>query len=166
MQRVVTPNQLFKSQRPPSGVTVDETRVVPTMLGPPASWVRVRCDYANIDLPTALLEDLCGLGVADWHTEQQRLGTIAAGRARKLLAAASQQQPLLAPVPAEIGHLLVLLLENRAAYAHHALDGSVISELEIRYVGQRLAPTAGFGRIIVSEAHVGLPLLISDWWVA
>jgi hypothetical protein len=159
-------SDLFKAQRPPAGVTIDETRVARTSGSAPASCVRIRCEYAEVCLPTALLEDLCSAAPAQWRTEEERLALIASGRAKKLLAAAARQQPLIAPLPSELGHIVVLLLENDFAYVRHAIDEAVIPEIEIRYVGQRFAPTAGFGRIIVSERHVGLPLLTCDWWVA
>ena len=163
---MATTLEILEAKRPPAGVTVDETRIVQTMPSAPSSCVRIRCEYADVCLPTALLEDLCASPVTNWRTVAERRALIACGRVKKLLAAAALQQPLVAPVSAELGHIIVQLLENGIAYVQHALDGALIPEIEIRYVGQRLGPTAGFGRIIVSERHVGLPLLTCDWWVA
>jgi hypothetical protein len=172
-----------KSQRPPSGTNVDETRVVTLLPGPNPSSVSVRLGDAKVFLAKRQLEEMAAEAAAISKIreaspkrlpEEQRLRMISGSRAKELLdviANHADESGHLADtgkLNSQMRYLLSRMLEDGDAAVISLKTGRIIPTLTVHYKGTRAGPTSGQGTIRISCDVEGATrfLLMVDWWVS
>lgn len=179
-RRILTPLLLMTAAmgqadvtRPPSGVDVDETRVVALRRDMPLPCVSVVVDGATVMLSRADLEAAEAARPTEMRTDAERMARVRSGRAAALLSAVSP--PKGPGACAEVAgtaldsqgqQLLLDWIENGRAMVRLQAMGEALSTVRVRYLGQRCGPMCGRGDITVSLPQGTRPFLAVSWWVS
>lgn len=162
-----------QESRPPSGVSIDDTRTVALFASPPARCVSFQTQGVTVLLDQAEIERQAAFSLGrDWKTEAERMAFITARRAQELLKSLSDERdgagcrPLKMIDRTESVYLIGNALESGHAYvAMPAAKGSVPS-IRVRYLGVRSGPTFGRGEIMFYLPQATQPFLVVSWWVS
>jgi hypothetical protein len=177
----------FKS-RPPAGIDIDREEIVELFFPLETGWIKLRQPNADILVSRILLEALSVKGeildsgakepekYPDSIAPEGRAAALRGARARLILEQAKRtgsdkgvelDMGLLREAHSFIGELIESGLAHVFVYAYGDPTRRLSSSprhIKVRYFGNRLAPTAGFGYI--SHEAAGVEILRLDWWVA
>jgi hypothetical protein len=162
-----------QQNRPPSGITIDETRTVslrpelPTRcVSLESSGVTVVMDRDHIESAATFPDDI------KWKTEEERLALIAGNRAREVLARLTDSKDSagclkLSPLgSSEANYLVGHLIENGSVAIYFGQHETLLKTIQVRYRGFRGSPTLGRGEISFSIGNEYRPFFVMNWWVS
>jgi hypothetical protein len=162
-----------QQSRPPSGVTIDETRQVNLLTELPArcmslesNGVAIVIDRAKIETAAAFPNDI------KWKTEEERLSLINGGRSREMLTRLTDDRDQvgcakLAPLERSDASFLVgQLLENWGVGIYLIHDPALLKVVRVRYSAFSAGPTFGRGEILFYAPNADRPFFVMNWWVS
>jgi hypothetical protein len=159
--------------RPPSGVTIDETRIVALLAVPPSRCVSFETQGVMVILDqTEIVRQAAFSLDRDWKTEAERMAFINARRAQELLKSLGDEKdgagcrPLKLEGSSESLYLIGNALEAGHAYIAAPSAERRVESIRVRYLGFRSGPTFGRGEIIFTLPQAAQPFLVVSWWVS
>jgi len=162
----------FKT-RPPSGITIDQEDVVDLTLPVEPPRIRLVAPNADILVSRTLLEALSAHGktLDTGNDDESRGASMRGTRARFILEKAGKDLEMQLAPERQAQYLAGELLENGLAQVVLLRTPPLsLRRIKVHYVGNRAAPTAGFGFISYSGAdtELGYPVefLHLSWWVS
>jgi hypothetical protein len=161
-----------QTARPPSGISVDETRLVAQLPAQSVPCISIALEGVVIQLAKTDLEQLIAARPAKWTTEPERQAIIAAGRAKGLLAKISENPGLdgcahyKGVLDADSQWAVLDQLEKGHATVIDGKSGKAVRAINVHYWGDRSGHMLGRGEIHVSLPDTGRQFLNISWWMS
>lgn len=162
-----------QENRPPSGISIDETRTVALLAIPPSRCVSFQTQGVTVLLDQAEIERQAAFSLnRDWKTEAERMAFINARRAEELLKSLGDEKdgsgcrPLKLEGSSESLYLIGNALEGGHAYIAAPSAERRVESIRVRYLGFRSGPTFGRGDLLFYLPQAAQPFLVVSWWVS
>jgi hypothetical protein len=159
--------------RPPSGITIDETRTVSLPSDLPARCVSLETGGATVVLDRDDIESAAAFSASTkWKSEEERLAFIAGSRAREMLAHLTDSKDAtgcfrLSPLGnSEAIYLVGQLIENGKVAIYIGQHNTLLKSIQVRYSGFRGGLTFGRGEISFSIGTGTRPFFVMNWWTS
>lgn len=159
--------------RPPSGVTIDETRHVNLLTELPTRCMSLESNGVVIVIDRDKIETAASFPSAiKWKTEEERLSLINGGRSRELLAHLTDDLDQvgcakLAPLKSGDASFLVgQLLENGGVGIFRMHNPALLKVVRVRYSAFRAGPLLGRGEILFYAPDSDRVFFVINWWVS